>query len=288
MNILEYIKHNYDKFTQSEKSIADYILSIEDESIVDMSSKDMGVITNTSAATVVRFAQKLGVNSFNELKFKISMALKEGDNTVEFEYLDKELTTKDIISVIKNSMNTVIDRTVELVNAEDLENAIKLLIDAKNIYIYSVGGSAIVAQDFYYKLSRLNKRVVAHIDTHLQIASSAILEDGDVALAISYSGETKEILKCAENAKALDIPVIAITKASIDNNLANLATVTIPIPYVEKSLREGAMSSRISQLAIIDMLFIGIARHNINEMEEKLIKTRKAIKSFNNDETTRV
>lgn len=41
-----------------------------------------------------------------------------------------------------------------------------------------------------------------------------------------------------------------------------------------------AISSRISQLAIIDMLFIGMARNNIKEVEEKLIETRKAVKEL--------
>lgn len=56
--------------------------------------------------------------------------------------------------------------------------------------------------------------------------------------------------------------------------------IVLHVPYVEKSLREGAMTSRISQLAIIDMLFLGMARSNIKDVEEKLVKTRKAVKEL--------
>jgi DNA-binding MurR/RpiR family transcriptional regulator len=105
------------------------------------------------------------------------------------------------------------------------------------------------------------------------------MEEGDVALAISYSGETKEVLSCVKNANKNNIPVISITKASINNELQKISDITLKIPFVEKSLREGAMSSRISQLAIIDMLFIGIARNNFEDIEKKLILTREAIKN---------
>ena len=112
------------------------------------------------------------------------------------------------------------------------------------------------------------------------MTTSVLMQPGDVALAISYSGETKEVIICAQNAKKKGIPVIAITKASINNNIADLSDVVLHVPEVEKSLREGAISSRISQLAIIDMLYIGMTRNNIKEVEEKLIETRKAVKEI--------
>ena len=133
--------------------------------------------------------------------------------------------------------------------------------------------------DFYYKLSRINKRCIAHSDTHLQITSSALMEKGDIAIAISYSGETKEVIKCAENAKKAKVPVIAITKASINNTLADISDIVLQVPFVEKTLREGAMSSRISQLSIIDMLFIMkiylklIFQISMKELRNKLLRS---------------
>lgn len=279
MNILEYIKQNYEDFTDSEKLIADYLLS-NNESIINLSAKEIGEITNTSAATLIRFSKKLGFESLNEMKLKLSMSLRDIKEKADFEYINKKLETTDIIYGIKKSIDKVMDKTVNLIQEEDLEKAIDLLSKAKNIYIYSVGVSGLVGQDFYYKLSRINKRCIAHVDTHLQITSSILMEPEDVAVAISYSGTTKEVIKCVENANKNNVPVISITKASISNKLEDLSDITLKVPYVEKSLREGAMSSRISQLAIIDMLFIGMAKENIEEVENKLVATREAVKDL--------
>uniref|UniRef100_UPI00262B3851 MurR/RpiR family transcriptional regulator n=1 Tax=uncultured Clostridium sp. TaxID=59620 RepID=UPI00262B3851 len=221
MDVLRYIKQNYESFTDSEKLIANYLLETK-ESIITMSAKDLASITKTSAPTVVRFAKKMGFNSLNEMKLKLSISLDKMEQATQFQYLEGDLGTKNVIYTIKNSIDSIMQQTVNLLKEEELDKAIELLINAKNIYVYSVGVSALVGQDFYYKLSRINKRCISHIDTHLQITTSVLMQPGDVALAISYSGETKEVIVCAKNAKKRGIPVIAITKASINNNIADL------------------------------------------------------------------
>ena len=276
---MQYIRQNYESFTEREKRIADYLLN-DNNDIIEMSAKEIGDATNTSAPTVVRFSKKLGFSSLNEMKIKLSISLSNSKNKEEFEYLDRDLSTKSIISGVKQSIHTIIDETVNLISECELDNAIDLLSKAKNIYVFSVGVSNLVGLDLYYKMSRINKRCIAHSDTHLQITSSALMEEGDVAVAISYSGDTKEVILCAENAKKNNIPLIVITKASINNSLEEYSDVTLHVPFVEKSLREGAMTSRISQLAIIDMLFLGIARSNIKDVEEKLLVTRDAVKKI--------
>lgn len=279
MNLLQYIKQNYDKFTDREKLIADYLL-LENIKIVDMSAKEIAEATKTSAPTVVRFAKKLGFSSLNEMKIKLSISLNEKKSNGEFEYLDKDLSTRSIVNGVKSSIHSIIDETVDLISEEELDKAVELLTNAKTIDIFSVGVSSLVGLDFYYKLSRINKRCIVHEDTHLQVTSSVLMQEGDVAVVISYSGETKEVLLCAKNARENNVPVIAITKASIDNKLESFSDISLHVPYVEKSLREGAMTSRISQLAIIDMLFLGMARSNIRDVEEKLVITREAVKEL--------
>ena len=279
MNLLQYIKQNYDKFTDREKLIADYLL-LENIKIVDMSAKEIAEATKTSAPTVVRFAKKLGFSSLNEMKIKLSISLNEKKSNGEFEYLDKDLSTRSIVNGVKSSIHSIIDETVDLISEEELDKAVELLTNAKTIYIFSVGVSSLVGLDFYYKLSRINKRCIVHEDTHLQVTSSVLMQEGDVAVVISYSGETKEVLLCAKNARENNVPVIAITKASINNKLESFSDISLHVPYVEKSLREGAMTSRISQLAIIDMLFLGMARSNIRDVEEKLVITREAVKEL--------
>lgn len=279
MNVFQYIKQNFDSFTESEKLIAEYLLNNK-KSIIGMSAKDIGDATNTSAPTVVRFSKKIGFNSLNEMKLQLSVNLQSDDDSEDFEYLHSNLSTTNIIKGVKISIDYIMNQTMGVLKEEELEKAIEVLNKANNIYIFSVGVSGLVGMDFYYKLSRINKRCIAHNDTHLQMTSSALMDKDDVAVAISYSGETKEVIKCVENARREGVKVISITKASVENTLADLSDIVLRVPFVEKSLREGAMSSRISQLAIMDMLFLGMARTNLKEVEDKLRVTRRAVEDF--------
>ena len=47
MNLLQYIRQNYESFTEREKRIADYLLNDNNDSI-EMSAKEIGDATNTS------------------------------------------------------------------------------------------------------------------------------------------------------------------------------------------------------------------------------------------------
>ena len=214
------------------------------------------------------------------MKLKLTTTLQNEEKNSDFEYLHGDLSTKNIIRGVKSSIDHIMNQTVAVLKEDDLERAIEMLNKANNIYIFSVGNSSLVGMDLYYKLSRINKRCIAHSDTHLQMTASALMEKNDVAIAISYSGETKEVLKCVRNCNDIGVPVISITKASIKNTLADMSDIVLRVPFVEKSLREGAMSSRISQLAIIDMLFLGMARNNLKSVEEKLRLTRNVIEDF--------
>ncbi|MGL4452278.1 MAG: MurR/RpiR family transcriptional regulator [Sarcina sp.] len=277
---LEFIKKDYNNFTEGEKKIADYLLEGSEE-ILGMSAKEIGERTGTSAPTVVRFSKKIGFSTLNEMKVKL--AIKNIRNKKEsFNYLENDLKNKSIKEVIKDSVIEITERTMELVNEEELEKGIKLLKKAKTIYIFGIGSSNLVGIDLYYKLSRINKRCIINMDSHMQITTSALVEEGDVVIAISYSGETREVLESTRNAKERKGKIITITREAIDNKLAKMADINFKIPYVEKNLREGAITSRTSQLLIADMLFLGLGRENIKKTEEKLIETRNVINKFNN------
>ncbi len=56
-----------------------------------------------------------------------------------------------------------------------------------------------------------------------------VLQKNDILLALSYSGETDELLPILPSAKRLDIPIAAITGNS-DSKLAKWSNIVIPMP----------------------------------------------------------
>ena len=79
MSLIQQLKQAQD-FTEREKDIARFVLE-HPETIENMSSRELGHQTFTSAASVTRFCQKLGVKGFPEFKIKfVSELRKTGEN----------------------------------------------------------------------------------------------------------------------------------------------------------------------------------------------------------------
>ena len=106
--------------------------------------------------------------------------------------------------------------------------------------------------------------------------SSTNIEKGDVAVIISYSGLTKEIIDIAKNIKQRGGIIIAITKYG-SNKLSSLSDYHLFVPKLEGPLRVGASSSRVSQLCIVDILYNLYLSLETEKSMDKIILTNKLL-----------
>ena len=69
------------------------------------------------------------------------------------------------------------------------------------------------------------------------------IREGSIAIIISYSGMTKEMISCAKKIRKQDVPIILISRFD-DSPLAKLADYNLSVAATEFIMRSGAMSSR--------------------------------------------
>lgn len=148
-----------------------------------------------------------------------------------------------LINKAHHSQIVTVDKTYYLLSASILEDVVKALEQAKHVYLFGVGGSAIVCDDFRHKLMRIGKSSSYCLDIHLQMTFVPAMTQEDLAIFVSYSGETKGIVTAAKWAKEMNIPSVAITLSAY-NKLGKLVDYVLTIPSQEQPLRIGAMSSR--------------------------------------------
>ncbi|MCI5773785.1 MAG: MurR/RpiR family transcriptional regulator [Erysipelotrichaceae bacterium] len=275
MSCIYKVKEAFDNFTATEKAIAEYILEHRNETI-EKSAQELGMITKTSAAAWIRFAQKLGYKGLTAMKVDIAK-----DSQDEAELFNEIIEENDTLSTMVRKVYQMslqhIDKTYKLLNNENLQTAIDHLLQAKRIFLVGIGGSGIVCTDLMHKLTRLDKEVIYHEDPHILLARIAHIQPEDVMIAISYSGETKIVNASVEYAQKQHAFTIAITQYNIRSTLANLADIKLYTPVVEKELRLGAIASRNSALSLSDLLYYGVAKNDFAKTKEDLIKTRHLI-----------
>lgn len=277
MSCIFKIKEGFNSFTNTEKKLAEYILN-NSKKVVSLSAQELAKNADISPAAVVRFSKSLGYKGFTALK--VDLARNSGENEKEIDItIEPDESTEAIVKKIGKSNTNTIKETLNLINIEKISSAIDILCNAKNIYLFGIGASGLVAIDFQYKLLRINKQVVYQNDPHIQLASSVHIGPGDVALGISYGGESKEVNLGIKKAKENGAKTIAITKYN-KNTLSKLGDIVLYLPNEEKELRLGAISSRIAALTLTDILFLGIAREDFYTMEEHLIDTREMIQQL--------
>lgn len=222
--------------------------------------------------------KKLGYSGFPQLKIELAEdlvgSIPEVDNLL---HPDEDMAT--LMNKVHHSQIVTIDKTYQLLSASTLEAVVKTLEQAKHVYLFGVGGSAIVCDDFIHKLMRIGKPSSYCPDIHLQMTFVPTMTQEDLAIFVSYSGETKGIVTAAKWAKEMNIPSVAITQSAY-NKLGKLVDYVLTIPSQEQPLRIGAISSRYSSLIIIDLLYYGLVKRNKEEYAQKIINTRRIIQEM--------
>ena len=275
MSCIYKIKQSSSSFTATEKRIAEYILNNREQAL-EFTAQKLAEETDTSAAALIRFAQKLGYMGITAMK--LDLAKDEDESDELFNVLIEENDSIELmVKKVQKISELNIQQTYKLLNITNLNNAIDKVKQAKNIYLIGIGGSGIVCMDFMQKLTRINRNVIYHEDFDVLLARLAHIDKEDILIAISYSGETQMVNLAVDYAKEKYVSVIAITQYNVKSTLSKNADIKLYTPIEEKELRLGAISSRNSALVLTDLIYYGIAKENFNETKSDLTKTRSLI-----------
>ncbi|WP_136606064.1 MurR/RpiR family transcriptional regulator [Paenibacillus dokdonensis] len=277
-NILIKIREMKDSLTPVEKMVAEYVLQNLEE-IPHLSIKRLAQLTKTSDASVLRFCKTMGYSGYRSFIVSISASLGSMEEQKD-PYTD--IQPGDDLSVIisNTSRNNIksIEDTLSVIDKNEVDRAVQVLRQSNRIVFFGIGASGLVGIDAEQKFSRINKICHAYTDGHSQLTAATLLDKGDVAVFISNSGKTSEILESLEITKKTGATIIAITKYN-KSELADKANIVLNISTPEVTIRSGAMGSRIAMLTIIDILFAGVASAEYKNVKKYLTKTHNIIAS---------
>ncbi|WP_408007639.1 MurR/RpiR family transcriptional regulator [Pseudalkalibacillus sp. A8] len=270
------IQESMPSLKPSERKVAEYILMNPGE-VVNLSVQKLAKKTKVSEATIIRLSRTLSYKGFQELKLRIAGDLAQfNNNNHSYQEIPTDGSVSSIITSISHNNIQSINDTISVLSPEQVEKTVSVMSNARKIAVFGIGASAVIAQDFKQKLTRVNRWCEAAYDFDTQGTISANLTEKDVAFGISYSGRTKDVIESLKIAKENGAETISLTKFG-RNPVADLADINLFTSSLEKSIRSGAMSSRISQLNVIDILYIGITSRHYDKSIDALERTRKAV-----------
>ncbi|MDD5603190.1 MAG: MurR/RpiR family transcriptional regulator [Eubacteriales bacterium] len=273
------IKELYDQFGASEKRAADLVLK-DPQAIVGIPISTFAEKSGTHKTAVLRLCRKLGYSGYRDFILNLVSELAVNANNEDTgEYID--LNVGDNLTVVAKNVcinnQKAIEDSYKIINVGDVIMARDLLMNAKKINFFGIGASGVVALDAHREFTRINKNCTISVDYHQQLATAANSTQDDVAVVISWSGETKEMIRVAKTAKEAGAKVIIITRLG-KNRLAEYADIKLSLSAPETTIRCGATSSRIAQLTMIDILFNSILTHDYSNLKKYLDKAKTTVR----------
>ena len=270
---LALIRSSIDSLRNSEKKVAKCVLG-DPGAVVTASITELAEKAGTSEPTVIRFCRKIGLGGYMELRLNLARDLPSAQHI--FENVNNADSLAEIAGKILNAHREAITNTLNKLNLDDLEAAVKALRLARRIEFYGMGGSAIVARDAHHKFFRLGIPCVAYDDPHMQVMSAALLTAEDVVVVISHTGSTKDIIDSAKIARKAGATVIGIL-GSENAPLSKVCDITLSVFSKEAALRLAPMTSRLVQMAVVDVLFVTVAMRDFSTTKERLDKVKRSL-----------
>lgn len=263
--ILDTVAQAKERMSPSERKVADYVLQ-DPRAVLSSPIMEIARQAGVSQPTVMRFCRSLNLQGLAEFKLKLAAGLTSGTIAIahsQIKYSDSTAEVSD--KVLANSAHAALSLR-DTINPRQLNAALALLEQARHVEILCVGSARLVAEDALQKLLHLGIRTSYCPDLQNQLMSARLLRKGDVALAISRSGQMEELLASARAARSQGGKLIAICPSN--TALAKMADVALCLDHAEGDLHYIPMVVRLLQLILVDILAIGLAKNSEGKSHE--------------------
>ena len=256
--LLVYLQGVLASLKPTERLIADCVLA-DPERIVTSSIAEIGTVAGASVGSIVGFCRRLGLKGFGDLKIALARELAQSgipaaDSAQNGSLFEKvfQFHAQSLTETSKANPPEVFERVVQLIRR------------ARRIEFFSIGLSYPVAHTAYSKFLLIGLETSAQFDSHIQLIAATRMDAADIAFGISCSGATRETVQCLEVARSKGATTICLTNA-MRSPITECSDLCLYATPSEIKYFQAPLASRITQLAVIDALFVSLALKHKNK-----------------------
>jgi len=259
-DVIDELRRQYDRLTQSQKRIAEYIVDHPDRvafSTVDQMAGQLGV----NPSTIVRFTYRLGLKGFPDLQER-TRALVRGQLSAASEIVNENSVLAHLdgtafgTSLGQDLQN--LRRTISAVKAEDMQRASDIIAAARQVFVVGSFNAYSVAFFLGLALDRIRGDITVWSgDMNLQASQSLALAAGDCLIAVTSAPYAVSTQRAAQLAREARAKVIAITDTPV-SAVGQIADVIL----AAASTGAGLQNSFVASMAIANALINGVAAAN--------------------------
>lgn len=275
-NLLEVISKSLDTLRKSDRKVADIILA-DPNAATQLKLAELAKLAEVSEPTVVRFCNAVGCSGYQDFKIRLAGSLAFGLPSAHAEILEGEKLTSVVSKLFDFNLSSLdwVRSKLDLGSVEAAANAILL---AKSLHFIGFGASAIVALDAQQKFPLFGVNCQATTDFHQMLISSSMMGEGDILVAISNSGTTREIAQCVRLAR--DQGAVAIGLTGRESPISRFCDINIIIETLENTDLYTPTISRVAALVVIDILSTYVALQRSTEHRTKIADMKRMLSEY--------
>ncbi|MFZ4213488.1 MurR/RpiR family transcriptional regulator, partial [Pantoea endophytica] len=251
-NILLHLRQGLPGYSPTLQKLGDFILT-DPQKVLYLTITELARETDTSEASVTRLCRHLGCKGYTE--FKMALALDVQHNQ------PAAVASGDSIDMLVEETVQALRDTGKFINREVLQNAVEALHQAKTIQIYGVAASAITGEYLHYRLLRLGKSAQLFGDMHRAAMNASTLREGDLVIAISASGSTKDVMHVVKLAKKQNARVLMLSN-TLRSPMGSLADMLLVAARPEGPFNAGALSGKVGAMMLVQVLINEMMTHD--------------------------
>jgi DNA-binding MurR/RpiR family transcriptional regulator len=263
------ISNSYPQLTKGEKQIASYLLKNQDEAAF-LSGGELANRLGLSEATVVRFARKLGYESYPGMREALQENFRRrvGHSARLRSRLDELREGGDIFEKVTVSEIDYLTEALQTVDRDQIKKAVARMIECEHLFVFGTGPSISLVHLLHQRLTRFGKQVIP-----LTVAGRETLEPlllmtkKDLLFAIGFFDVNPTLQIVLDYTREVNCPAILLT-----DTLGSIVGDKVDIVLSAKRGPVSAFHSLVVPMTIINALLLEIANRNQQEVTENLDK----------------
>jgi DNA-binding MurR/RpiR family transcriptional regulator len=251
---------------KAERRAAEYILDHQDE-LYQQNLQELAGCAACSQAAIIRMCKAIGLDGFKQLKAELGRQNGESNELFPDNSAGAEASGPSMANVLKEvfSYNVRSLQDTFALYTGEYEKALKAILKAGQLAFFSIGNASMPCQYAYMMFRRIGYYCTADIDPDIQMLDAANLGKGDVAIAVSHTGQTRHVVAATELAQRNGATTICITK-NAKSPLTKVSDIHLFTATIDASHNMELVARRIAEYAILEAFYHAV-RESRPEME---------------------
>ena len=261
-SIIPIIEANYEKYTETERYIADYFLkqARPERLSAELVSKELSVCV----ASLSRFAKKCGFGGYREFAYEFRNS-----------YVEKSAVEQQQSRLVLDTYQNLLNKIYSLLDEGQIHRIVTELKWARRVFVCGRGSSGLAAEEMATRFRWIGIDMTALRDNEDMRMQSVFLNRHDLMIGLSLSGTKSEILYMLDRGFQQGARTMLITGKN-RQTYEDFCNEVLLVPSLQYLNHGNLISPQFPLLLMIDILYAAYVnddRMRIEKIQREVQRT---------------